>query len=218
MILPRAAFERFFEQLNRRYRHHFPPGQQNRLWELMIYERLPFKLSHDSPISLHLPYDRFSGVVYAIPWGNVSSFVLACYRDGTILWLDDHFGDSDFAVFFERERLFDLLPDKLSEFMELLMWTKFSFMPTGKLAPDYGRMWWYSGQAGRGYEEHRHLAERIHPPALSGNANDDYQLRFHIWTAFFGKLFEVDCAIRRDSFEHTRIELADGVGDYGLPR
>ena len=176
---------------------------------------------------------QFSASIYTIIAPHLS-VVLALYNDNTLLWLDDHSSDTDFAEFIRRENLLLWLPNQLDKFVELLVETKFNFLGWPQFlskASDIDKVP-DEIKDKQSLFGHQHMeamldAEKrideimgiIHPPTLDEYEEGEFRLQFYIWTKLFGRVIKLTCFLGGDDlFSYEGIQLAHDVGFNTIPR
>lgn len=119
------------------------------------------------------------GSVYQVSNHPDLAVLVALYPDGTVLWLDDHASDDDFAVFVHREHLQSWLLHRAEQLAQLIAETKCNYLGQPQLIsapsdiPPLAAWWLESDQ---GAQEAREQEERlasisaqIHPPTVIQN-------------------------------------------------
>lgn len=218
-------FSQFFKSRNR------PNAGAKRSWHpVVVAPHDPDFFSRYELISIRMqgsPWDAFNGQVYRVYLQTVSA-VVAVY-DNSMLWLDDHDSDIDFAEFLRRERLLLWLPDRLDAFLDLLLETKFSFLGQPRIIasvqdipfPDEDPLpaddpHSYSAQA---EYLNREIAPLVHPPQLVLNVKQVSTLTFCIWTKEWGCTYKMTCKWGPALAWHFEsVQLTHTVGKAFIPR
>ncbi len=201
-----------------------------------------FAKAHQPRLRTRAPWDGLSGTIYEL-WSSSVSVVLAVYSDGTILWLDDHSDDSDFVEFIRREHLLEWVPDRLDEFLVLLVEGKLNYLGWIRLIgsvsdipplPVEIRNWYTNPEKWKGstteFERAQQfvleldkrlaaVADQIKPPACSISNEGEIQLSFYVWTKWLGKVIRFNCFLTPDyGFRLDGVELVEEVGFSIAPR
>ncbi len=176
-------------------------------------------------------WSQLSGSIYAMV-ARYYSVVLATFEDKTILWLDDHSSNVDFAEFVRREQLMNWLPDQMDDVLEILIKTKFNFLGWPKLVNsilDIPNIPVYKEypEVNRGHSQDMqdaemrltNIADRLYPPTVTEIRKNEFELRFCIWTKLFGQVIDISCFLGgSDVFKYEGNQLVHLVGFYVVPR
>jgi hypothetical protein len=161
------------------------------------------------------------------------SAVVAFYRSGKVLWLDNHADDEDFEAFLRREGLIEWLPDRWSELLELLCETKLNYLGLPRLIRDVheiprpseesmaiiGKDPRVQAQLAEEAELIASIADQIEPPTVMDLAGDGFELKFTVWTKIYGRLLKLNCRLTTGGgFQFEGSELAKLVGAGIVPR
>jgi hypothetical protein len=188
------------------------------------YRAGAFQTIHNFALKTDIPWTQLSGRVYELSRSQLS-VVLAVYSDDTILWLDDHSGDSDFEGFARRERLATWLPQQMNELLTLLIETKFNYLGQPQLVQSASEIPGFKVGPGKApatlLEEKKHfdsVAKQIQPPECVSE-QQGVRLSFCLWSRILGRVLAVDCLFGSDgSFTFEAAQLAEHIGDFFVPR
>jgi len=161
------------------------------------------------------------------------SAVVAVYRGGKILWLDNHADDADFEQFLRREPILGSLPDESARVLSLLCETKLNYLgwpQVIKSTADIPRL----SEAQRKLmgdpvqlraqladEEAllASIAEQVEPPVITALEGGGFELGFCLWTKILGRVLRMQTSLKPDgSFRLEGSELAKLVGNGIVPR
>jgi hypothetical protein len=174
-------------------------------------------------------WSGLTGNIYEFVGGHPFSIILANYEDGTLLWLDDHLNDTDFEVFFHRERLSTWISDRTNELLNLLVATKLNYLANPKLirtASDIPTLtelekkeYRSSTTGGKELllleENLTSVANTIEPPSYFWGNDGIGHLRFFVWTQIYGLVLEINCHFDQSTFfSHQAEMIASSVGKH----
>jgi hypothetical protein len=159
--------------------------------------------------------------------------ILAYYGKADFLWLDNHFDNSDFLTFLNRERLLPIREDNLIIICQLITELKFNYLGHPHVimtiadVPELSeRSKIILVQDQEGMDYYNYLMDKwvavsklIHQPTLLEVSAKKTQFEFFIWTKFFGRVIHVTCTIsNEDGFQYQGEELFAEIGDFSTPR
>ncbi len=161
---------------------------------------------------------EYSGSIYKAVSGVsglIFSIFLAVYDENIILWLDNHFDDSDFANFIRREQLIQWLPDNLDRFLEMVVLTKLNYLGRCRLINnllDIPGVEKFTDE-----EKLNVLKEQVrHPNCVSRDGG--FQLTFFVWSLWTGRVIHYQCQLSKSNFIMQGSTIAAGVGRVFVPR
>jgi hypothetical protein len=162
------------------------------------------------------PWTEFSFDIYDCclgNWGASPTVVVAINKDNRVLWLDDHTDDRDFSIFARQEQLFNWLPQRKEELLDVLLRTKLHYIGGGSLsiARHQSDIPEVSTQVNLNKKQ-REALNTIKEPLLAELEGGSYSLKFYVWAGVHGRIIEIRCILSEKEFHFEGTDLAGGVG------
>ena len=150
---------------------------------------------------------------------------MAFYKDGKILWLDDHSNDEDYSEFLQRETIVISDASVIANFVGA---TKFAYLPRGLKGrvignsediprfPEHLRQI-YGEQLAKDEQSILEIAAQIHPPILT-TEDEATHLNFYYWSQDFGVIYKLLCKFEGSKFDWEGEMIATLIGDAFVQR
>jgi hypothetical protein len=224
------AFTDYFNQRLKTHPAIEQAGQLSGLGDIIRPSRLKLGVKERKIETMDCAeYPNLSAILYKVYVDDHMSLsvVMAHYKDGTILWLDDHSNNDDYAAFVRREHLWEYLPDRLDVLVNLLINTKFNYLGSPQLVsskvdiPPYPDLLSEILRADLLQERDKRMMRAsalVEAPLQTSGLDGTAQVQFFVWTRIYGKILRLNCRFGPDTpFEYEGDELLERVGGYIVP-
>lgn len=178
------------------------------------------------------PYSRLLASVFKVTTVYDLTLIMAIYKDGTILWLDDHSDDEDYKLFISREALLDWLPEKINEYSSLFIETKLNFLGEPRLISsitdippkaEHVVKEWTESPEGRELSKQydnslNKLIKLIYPPKLTISSDGLFSISLFVWTRIIGFVYHIQIDVTQNVLRYNGLRIEEGIGHYFVPR
>jgi len=160
------------------------------------------------------------------------TFVIAHYKDGLLLWLDDPVDNSDYEIFLHRENLRKMIPDEPVNLANVITKTKIPSLLQPQLIDNQLDIpqivnipitpLMSQGEIQTEVQERdarlKSVADQIISPVFKVLSQNKTVLEFTIWTKVYGYVCSVRCVFADELFSCILSNLTVGVGKYSVQR